>query len=568
MFQTLSQYIVSLRDADEAGIKDRKIEALLSYYEEYKKHPAGPEDLLGVIYARYSSHNQREESIEDQVLDCLKYAAAEHIQIIGVYSDKAISGRTDDRASFRELLRDAGKKRWKYVVTWKIDRFARNRYDSAIYKLQLKKQGIVVRYAKEPIPEGPEGIILEGTLEAIAEYYSASLSQNVKRGCHGNALEAKSNGAHLPLGLMLDETRRYIPNPKTAPLVKMIFTMFNDGHSYSDIAEYLNSKGYRTSFGNKFGKNAIPTILRNPSYIGTYKYSDVVIENAFPAIIDPILWDSVQEKLGRRSKLNGKKKDSADFILTSKIYCGNCGSPFIGESGTGKSGTVYHYYKCIDRKRGSLGNGCSMRAVRKDWIEDLVIEETQGLIQNDETREHLINVVVAAQERDNDHSKLDALKSDLAQVNRELENVMDAIQQLGLTPTTKKRLPQLEERKAEIEAAIMEETAVRPVITKGDIAYFFDGFAHMDTSKPSYRQNLVDMLIHSIYVYKDKIVISYNFTDGPGERLTLKEIEKALEDAAFLPENGETPGVQMPSDMACQNPGNPSLSSPDFLFSV
>lgn len=535
MFQTLSQYIASLRSADTAGVKDRKILALMEYYDQYTKITAGQNFAPGVIYARYSSHNQREESIEDQVLDDLKYAFSQKILILGVYYDKALTGRSDDRAGFQQMLRDAQKRKWRYVVTWKIDRFARNRYDSAVYKYKLKQCGVAIRYAKENIPDGPEGIVLESVMEGFAEYYSASLSQNVKRGCHGNAIEAKNNGAHVPMGLKLDENRRYIIDEQTAPVVRLVFDLYHEGRSYSEMVDYLNAKGYRTSFGNKFTKTAIPRILRNEKYIGTYQYADVKIENAFPAIVSRELWEETQEKLGRRSKLNGKKRNSADFILTGQAYCGGCGAPFVGNSGTSKTGKIYYYYKCIDRTRGKLGDGCTMRSVQKDWLENTVIDTTRDLIHKGENFDFLVQTVLDAQARDNDRSRLDSLKTALRETEKNIKNLLAAIESGIITPTTKDRMFQLEEDKAAIQAEIMEETAARPVLSEKDIRFFLSRFRDGDAKDPQYRQSVVDALINSVYIFEDKIVITYNFTNGPTDRLTLRQIEKALEDSALVP---------------------------------
>lgn len=533
MFQTLSQYIVSLREADKAGVKDRKIQVLLDYYEEYKKHPLDDNAPLAVIYARYSSHNQREESIEDQVLDCLKYALAEAVKVQGVYIDKAISGRTDDRASFREMIKDAGRKDWSVVIVWKIDRFGRNRYDIATYKMKLKKQGIEVRYAKERIPTGPEGILLESMLEGLSEFYSESLSQNVKRGCHGNALAAKSNGSRPPLGIKVDEHRHYTPDPETAPIVELIFTLFNEGHSSADIRDYLNARGYRTSHGNEFGKSAVSQILHNTAYIGTYKYADVIIENAFPAVVSRELWDEVQSKLGRRSKLHGRKKNAVNFILTTKIFCGGCGSAFLGESGTSHTGKVYRYYKCIGRKLSKYGNGCTMRALKKKWIEDVVVSEAHRLLHDKANIAYLVNLVLGAQEQDNDTAQLESLQAELAEVERELQNLLRAIEQGIITPTTKERMFDLESQKARLCDAIREETSSERVFTEEEILFFLERWRDGDAADEAYRQNLVDTFINAVYVFSDKIVIVFNFCDDGGDRVELREVECSLEDSAF-----------------------------------
>ena len=137
--------------------------------------------MTAVIYARYSSDNQREESIEGQIRECTAYAEKNGITIVKHYIDRAISAKTDNRPEFQQMIKDSDKKLFDIVLVWKLDRFARNRYDSARYKTQLKKNGVKLMSATEIISEGPEGIILESVLEGYAEYYSADLAEKVVR---------------------------------------------------------------------------------------------------------------------------------------------------------------------------------------------------------------------------------------------------------------------------------------------------------------------------------------------------------------------------------------------------
>ncbi len=134
--------------------------------------------MNGVIYARYSSDNQREESIEGQLRECKEYAERNGITILGTYIDRALSAKTDNRPEFQHMIKDSAKGLFDIALVWKLDRFARNRYDSARYKNILKKNGVKVISARENISEGSEGIILEAMLEGYAEYYSALFQKN------------------------------------------------------------------------------------------------------------------------------------------------------------------------------------------------------------------------------------------------------------------------------------------------------------------------------------------------------------------------------------------------------
>lgn len=212
--------------------------------------------MNAVIYARYSSDNQREESIEGQVRECREYAEKNGMDIIGVYTDRAFSAKTDNRPEFQQLIKDSANKSFEAVLVWKLDRFARNRYDSAKYKYVLKKNGVRVISATETISEGAEGILLETMLEGMAEYYSVELAEKVKRGQTENALKCKYNGGGIPFGLYVDEEQRLKPDPVTAPLVKEIFVNYSEGMKLQQIVDKLNEKGVVNSRGNPLNVNS------------------------------------------------------------------------------------------------------------------------------------------------------------------------------------------------------------------------------------------------------------------------------------------------------------------------
>ena len=223
-----------------------------------------------VIYARYSSSGQREESIEGQLRECRAYAKRSGFTVVGEYIDKAMTGRTDKRPDFQRMIRDSERGIFRAVICWKMDRFARNRYDSAVYKNRLKKNGVRLCYAREEIPEGAEGIMLEAVMEGMAEWYSRNLSENVKRGNYDSALELKTLGKKV-LGLREGPDKRYEPDPATAPVVRRIFEEYAAGEPAKDIYLRLNAEGYRTVRGGLFNKSSIRRILQNEKYIGVYE---------------------------------------------------------------------------------------------------------------------------------------------------------------------------------------------------------------------------------------------------------------------------------------------------------
>ena len=469
--------------------------------------------MKAVIYARYSSHSQKDASIEQQLRVCRQYAREHDIQIVGEYCDHAISGTSDKRPEFVRMIKDSEKRHWEQVLVYKIDRFARNRYDSATYKVKLRKNGVKVTSVMEPIPDGPEGILLESVLEGSAEYYSANLSQNILRGMHDNALACKVNNGGLPLGLKKGEDGKYAIEPAGAAVVREIFEMYAAGANVTEIIATLNSRGLRTSRGARWNKNSLHTILRNERYAGVYIWKDVRIEGGIPAIISRELYEAVQDQLKKVARAPAAARTEVDYLLTGKLFCGHCGSAMVGESGTGKSGRKFYYYACIKRKRQKA---CDKKPVKKDWIEELVVKQTRKLCLTDEMIERIVDAALEIQEREKDDSVLRGLEAQLADVKRGIQNMLNAIEQGIITPSTKQRLEDLEARRLELEISIENEQEVRPALTRDMITYWmerFRGISEFDDNAREFMAAFINMFIAAVYVYDDHLRIVCNFTE-------------------------------------------------------
>ena len=300
--------------------------------------------MNAVIYARYSSDNQREESIEGQLRECKEYADQNGITVVRTYIDRALSAKTDSRPQFQQMIHDSATHTFEAVLVWKLDRFSRNRYDSAHYKRILKNNRVHVVSVTEPISNTPEGIMLESLLEGMAEYYSAELAEKVSRGHKENALKAKFNGGPVPLGYRIDSEHHYQIDPTTAPVVQEAFQRYAAGESIRSIIESLNARGIRNSRGNRFTKNSFQTLLKNRRYLGEYRYKDTVIPDAIPAIIDPECFDAVQRRCEIHRQAPAHNKADVHYLLTTKLFCGKCGTMMAGESGRSHTGTVHCYY--------------------------------------------------------------------------------------------------------------------------------------------------------------------------------------------------------------------------------
>lgn len=282
--------------------------------------------MRGVIYARYSSSNQREESIEGQIRENTACANKHGIEIVGTYIDRAVSAKTDNRPEFQRMIKDSAKKNFDVVIVWKLERFSRSRYDSAHYKVILKKNGVRVISATETISEGAEGIILESVLEGMAEYYTKDLSEKVTRGHTENALKCMFNGGSVPFGFAIDSQKRYQFDPERGPLVTEMFRRYAAGESMTDIINDLNNKGVRTTKGKRLNKNSLTRIFNNRRYLGEYRYKDVVTPEAIPALVSEELFNQVAKRLCQSKHAPDKKKASEPYLLTTKLFCGPCKS--------------------------------------------------------------------------------------------------------------------------------------------------------------------------------------------------------------------------------------------------
>ena len=477
--------------------------------------------MTAVIYARYSSDNQREESIEGQIRECTAYAEKNDLTVVKHYIDRAISAKTDNRPEFQQMIKDSDKKLFDIVLVWKLDRFARNRYDSARYKTQLKKNSVKLVSATEIISEGPEGIILESVLEGYAEYYSADLSEKVIRGMTENALKGKFTGGAIPFGYTINADRHFEIDPMTAPFVAETFQRYNDGQTMREIRDWLNEKGIKNKRGGPMTFNTIQHMLSNRRYIGELKYRDILIPDAIPPIVSVELFDDVQKKMLKNKKAPARRKAEDDYLLTTKLHCGYCGALMFGESGTSRTGEVHRYYKCATAKKKK---GCKKKTVRKQWLEDLVVNQTMQLVRNDAAMESIIAKVMELQNKENTNIPL--YEKQLRDAESGIQNMLNAIQAGILTSSTKERLEQLEETKRELEARIAEEKLAKPKVTEEFIRFWLLRFRKLDMSLKDQRQALVDTFINSIYLYDDKVLITFNYKEGT-QTITFEEAAQA-----------------------------------------
>ncbi len=466
-----------------------------------------------VIYARFSSHSQNEQSIEGQLKTCYEFANKQGYTIIDEYIDRAVSGTTDNRPQFLKMIDDSNKKHFEAVLVYQLDRFARNRYDSATYKAKLKKNGIRVLSARENITDDASGILVEGLLESMAEYYSAELSQKIRRGMDLNAEKCLCTGGGRALGFKIIDKHFYI-DEDTAPIIKEIFQKYASGQTVVQICDSLNARGLKTSTGSMFNKNSLRVILKNKRYIGIYTYKGNETPGGMPRIIDDELFYKVQEIIGKNKKAPARAKAKSEYLLTTKLFCGSCKAMMVGVSGTSKSaGKPHHYYTCKNARQKI----CDKKMVRKNYIEDMVIAHCRNIL----TKENIQKIaaeVVALCEREQDNTNFKRLQKLMKANERKHNNLMAAIVECDIESVRKSlyvQVPIIEEEKQELERQMAFEKAGQIRITVSEIKFFLKQLQKGNINDIKYRKALINIFVNSIYLYDDKLTIIFNAGNTP-----------------------------------------------------
>lgn len=475
-----------------------------------------------VIYARFSSHAQNEQSIEGQLAECRAFAERNSLRITHEYIDRALTGTTDKRPEFLQMIEDSKRKGFQFVIVYQLDRFARNRYDSATYKAKLKKNGVRVLSAKENITDDASGILIEGVLESMAEYYSAELSQKIKRGISISASKCKYFGGSVPLGYKVDEQKNFIVNEDTAPLVKTIFEMFVGGKTYAEIIRYLNARGVTTSRGGKWNKSSFHRVFSNRRYLGKYIYHVEEIDGGMPRLIDDELFAEAQKVLAKYAAAPSRGKAKVEYLLSDKLLCGKCGNKMTGISSTSKSKKIHHYYKCA----GIGKDKCDKRTIRKQFIEDELIAAIVG--DNGVLTDEFIDLIAAetylliqAEQNDTEIKRLESLVADN---QKSINNLMQALMLGKIADTILAQIEKLESENKELNDTIATEKAMQINYSYSDIRKWLLHFRTLDYSKTKNRKDLIDTLVYKVVLYDNKMKVLFHLKGGQKGELLLNLI--------------------------------------------
>lgn len=491
-----------------------------------------------VVYARFSSDNQRDESIDAQLRAINEYADKNNIKIVNQFIDRAKSATSDKRPEFQNMIKfcEADTTGISMVIVHKLDRFSRDKYDSAMYKQKLKVKGIRVVSVLENLDNSPESLILESVIEGMAQYYSANLAREVAKGQRENGLRAMHNGGDAPLGYDVTNDKRYAINKEEAQAVKIIFDMYVNGYSYSNIIDKLNDLGYKTKRGNKFGKNSLHGILSNEKYTGVYVFNKtqrkgingkrnghkqksedeiIKVEGGMPQIIGKDIFIQAQEMMQKRKKAPGSHKAITLYLLTVIIKCGECGHAMQGNKRKDKYGNDYISYRCGCRKQK---RDCKNKEIKREYLEEFVLTELEEHVLNDNAIPALskeLNERLKTKSNDN-HEMLNNLRNKLDKVNKEIENILTAIMSGIMNSMLKDKLDELEQVKLNLDLKInelsIESNSVESVdITEDQIRNMFGRFKEFVLTRnlPECKKFISDY-VKEVVVYRDHVEVIFN----------------------------------------------------------
>lgn len=385
------------------------------------------------IYARFSSHNQRSESIEIQVDAGTRYIAENGLELVKIYADYAKTGRNTDRREYKQMMNDARLGLFDYVVIYKVPRIMRNRDEMALTRIMLRKAGVEILYAGEEIASGSAGVLQLGMLEVLAEWESAIDSERIIDGIQKNAQRCMANGRTL-YGWDIVEGRYVINDREAAVLHKMKNMVF----AGSIIAEVVRAvANVRTRQGKPINHDRAKKLLLRPQNGGTYSYAGHVVEGGMPALWPKAEQDMLISILGN-PRPRRRVDHAAEWPLTGKLYCAECGNTLAGTSGTGKSGTVYAYYKCKKCKR----------TFRRDILEDAIVDMTICALERPDVRKRIADGM-ATYEATMEDAPLESerLRKEIKRIDAAFERIWQAIEDGIAPPGGKERIEDLKARK-------------------------------------------------------------------------------------------------------------------------
>jgi site-specific DNA recombinase len=493
-----------------------------------------PMENTAVVYSRFSSHNQREESIDAQERACTAYAKSKNLQIVNYYADSAKSGTNADREEFLKMIADSGKGKFRYLIIHKLDRFSRDKFDAVTYKRKLKMNGVTVLSVTENLDDSPESIMLESVLEGMSAYYSLNLAREVRKGMAESAYKCTHLGGIPPLGYDVDPiTRKYIINDAEAAVVRYIFKNYSEDVGYNGILEYLNSMGFRSKRGKCFGKNSLYGILGNEKYTGKFIFNKklekdvsgkrnpqwkpreewIVVDNGLPRIIDQETFDIVQHKLQVNRKSGGRFSAKELYLLSGLIFCGECGAWFYGNTRRcGRNKSRYSSYRCANRANHK---GCRNKEVRREYIENFVLDELYQALFSANSIAKLAAMLTDYNRKKSEeqNGEVSLALDELKGIDEKVNKIVQLVSESGVAiDTVKSELRRLEDRKVFLEGYLQEmhlKNSALIISEEKIIELIQKSKEFVKTRNIAECGNFIRSYVERVVVYNDKVEVLF-----------------------------------------------------------
>lgn len=488
------------------------------------------------FYGRFSSNNQREESAEAQLRASSEFADRNNYDIVAKYVDRAKSGTSSrKRTEFLRMIKDAEKGLFQVIIVHKLDRFSRDKYDSAFYKRKLKQCGVKLISVTEQLDDSPESVILESVIEGMAEYYSKNLARETMKGLMENSYKCLHNGGKPPLGYDVNKEKKYIINEREAESVRLIFDMYISGYTQSEMVNELNERGYKTKLGTVFRSNSIQSILANEKYTGVYIYnrsakkdafgkrnshaskdeSEIVkIQGGMPQIISKEVFEQAQAVMNSRRKSPGTNKAKESYLLSGLIKCGCCGRHYQGNRRKAKNKPIYVSYRCSYRRLTS-SKVCDNKEIRKEYIEEYVLSELERKIFNDKSISYLVEGINNNLQKKNKvkEEKKEFINKEIKEIESQINNIVTAIASGFMQEEFKMKMDELKNRKSELEFKLSElkSDEIIQLVTESDIKKLLNNFSSYVISRniPECKKFIQDF-VKEVIVYKGHIEVIFN----------------------------------------------------------
>lgn len=478
-------------------------------------------------YMRYSSDNQDEHSIEYQRKAIVEYCKKENYCLYAEYWDEARTGTNDRRPSFQKMIADAQESPpWDTILVFDYSRWFRDANLSSLYECLLVGLGIDVFSITEQFDTSSEGLLMRD----IKKAFNSFTSRNIGKFTHAGMLTNASNGEHCggvpPLGYNVVD-KKLVINESEAEIVRRIFDMYENNFSYKQMAEDLNSKGYRTKFGQPFTYNSFSSILHQEKYTGTYVWNksskkshsgkrnshktkpeeeQIKQKDAIPVIIPKEQFDRVQTRIAERKNGTASSKSRRFYLLGSGgfLKCAECGALMIGcmVKSHGKS---YKYYYCPNHRKGN--SRCTNVGIKARLLERFIVN---ALVKDISERSDLISLYNTSDEKD----KIYLLKNQIAGLEKNSRNLVSEIasgKSKAAIDDLRAQLNDVAVRKQILSAELERLKISKVILTERDRRALCEKIAKVLYQSESLEvKKYLKEMITEIKVSNDDVVVSMN----------------------------------------------------------